>query len=148
MVQRYTHKSCEIINEIIGVKNSMAQKKDISPASDISILSAGVKIEGKFYSDGNVRIDGKVLGEVMVNGNLTLGESCEIKGDVKAMNITISGNIEGTVNATDKITLDTQSSLKGDLFAKVLIIEEGAKFDGRSTMSQTAVKAPVNNDGG
>lgn len=124
----------------------MNQKKEVSPASDITILSAGAKIEGKFYSDGNVRVDGKVLGEVMVNGNLTLGESCEIKGDIKAMNITVSGNIEGTVTASDKIILVAKSSLKGDLFAKVLLIEEGAKFDGRSTMSQTEAKAPLNSD--
>lgn len=132
----------------MGVKNSMAQKKDVSPASDVSILSAGAKIEGKFSSDGNVRVDGKVLGEVMVNGNLTLGESCEIKGDVKARNITVSGSVEGTVNASEKIILDAQSSLKGDLFAKVLIIEEGAKFDGRSTMNQSTVNVPVQDEGG
>ena len=124
----------------------MAQKKELSPTTDVSILSSGVKVEGKFYSDGNVRVDGKILGEVKVNGNLTLGETCEIKGDVKAMNVTISGNIEGTVTASDKIILDLKSSLKGDLFAKVLIIEEGAKFDGRSTMSQTAIKPPSTNN--
>ena len=130
----------------MGEKNSMNQKKEASPASDVSILSAGAKVEGKFFSDGNVRVDGKILGEVNVNGNLTLGESCEIKGDVKAKNITVSGDIEGTITASDKIVLDVKSSLKGDLFAKVLIIEEGATFDGRSTMTQSSEKPPSKND--
>ena len=130
----------------MGERNSMTQKKEVSPASDVSILSAGAKVEGKFFSDGNVRVDGKILGEVNVNGNLTLGETCDIKGDVKAMNITVSGNIEGTVTASDKIVLDVKSSLKGDLFAKVLIIEEGATFDGRSTMTQSSAPPPSKNN--
>jgi cytoskeletal protein CcmA (bactofilin family) len=124
----------------------MTQKKDISPASDVSIISSGAKIEGKFFSDGNVRVDGKIIGEVNVKGNLTLGESCEIKGDINAMNVTVSGNIQGTVTAKDKIVLDLKSSLKGDLFAKVLMIEEGATFDGRSTMSQSPEELPPKKD--
>ena len=114
----------------------MAQKKEYASASDVSILSSGVKVEGKLFSDGNVRIDGKVVGEVQVNGNLTLGESSDINGNIKANNVTISGKVEGTVQAGEKMVLETKSRLAGDLFAKVLVIEEGAKFDGRSSMNQ------------
>ena len=114
----------------------MAQRKNVdSSSNDVSILSSGVKIEGKMYSDGNVRIDGSVIGELMINGNLTLGDSSEIEGDIKAQNITISGQVEGTVSASEKLILESSSSLKGDLFTKILVIEEGAKFDGQSTMS-------------
>lgn len=119
----------------------MAQRRDNSSASDVSILSSGVKIEGKLYSEGNVRVDGQILGELMVNGNLTLGDKCEVKGDIKAKNITISGLVEGTIHASEKLILETSSNLKGDLYAKILVVEEGAKFDGRSTMSQTVAAA-------
>lgn len=117
----------------------MALKKDNS-AEDVSILSSGIKIEGKLYSEGNVRLDGKMVGELTVNGNLTLGDSSEVNGNIKSKNITISGNVEGTIHASEKVVLDTQARFKGDLFAKVLVIEEGAKFDGTSTMNQTAAQ--------
>ena len=113
----------------------MAQRKDFSSAEDVSILSSGVKIEGKLYSEGNVRVDGKIIGDVTVNGNLTLGDSAELNGEVKARNITISGYLEGTVKASEKLILESTSVLKGDLSAKILVVEEGAKFDGRSIMS-------------
>ncbi|MBU1098462.1 MAG: cell shape determination protein CcmA [Ignavibacteriae bacterium HGW-Ignavibacteriae-2] len=118
----------------------MALKKDNS-AEEVSILSSGIKIEGKLYSEGNVRLDGKMVGELTVNGNLTLGDSSEVNGNIKSKNITISGNVEGTIHASEKVVLDTQARFKGDLFAKVLVIEEGAKFDGTSTMNQTAAQA-------
>ena len=37
----------------------MAKNRDSISNEDVSILSSGVKIEGKLYSEGNVRIDGK-----------------------------------------------------------------------------------------
>ena len=113
----------------------MANKREVPATGDVSILSSGVKIEGKIYSEGNVRIDGQVIGDVTVNGNLTLGESSQINGELKAQNITMSGRVEGKVTATEKLILEARSNLKGDLFAKILVIEEGASFDGTSNMS-------------
>lgn len=117
----------------------MAQKNNSSTV-DISILSSGVKIEGKLYSEGNMRIDGKVIGDVTVNGNLTLGDGSEVEGEVKAMNVTLSGNVKGSVEANEKVVLESTSILTGDLTAKILVIEEGAKFDGRSSMEKQRPK--------
>ncbi len=113
----------------------MIGNKPKTGSEDISILSSGVKIEGKFYCDGNVRIDGNVRGEIVINGNLTLGESCLIQGDVKAENITLEGKVEGIVTAAGKLILESKSVLKGDLSAKILIVEAGAIFDGTSKMA-------------
>ena len=113
----------------------MAKNNNSSTSVDVSILSSGVKIEGKLYSEGNMRIDGKVIGDVTVNGNLTLGESAEVKGEVRAKNITLSGKVDGLVEVNEKLILESQSVLEGDLTAKILVIEEGAKFEGKSNMS-------------
>ncbi|GBD89474.1 polymer-forming cytoskeletal [bacterium BMS3Abin04] len=114
----------------------MALRKDNSFVSeDVSILSSGVKIEGKISSEGNVRIDGRVIGDVNINGNLTLGEGAEIKGEVKAKSLVVSGKVEGTIDVAEKLTLEPKSFVKGDIITKILVIEEGAVFDGKSVMS-------------
>lgn len=113
-------------------------KKENGYSEDVSILSHGVNIEGKISSNGNVRIDGKVIGDVDVKGNLTLGSSSEVNGQIKAKNMTVSGKVEGTLNIEDKLTLESSSTIKGDLIAKVLVIEEGAKFDGKSSMTKSS----------
>lgn len=114
----------------------MANKKDNSTSVDVSILSSGVKIEGKLYSEGNMRIDGLVSGDITVNGNLTLGDTSDVEGEVKAKNITLCGKVKGTVTVSEKLILESSSKLTGDLNAKVLVVEEGAKFDGNSVMTQ------------
>ena len=121
----------------------MAQKNNSSSSVDVSILSSGVKIEGKIYSEGNMRIDGKVFGDVTVNGNLTLGDSSEVEGDIRAMNVTLSGNVKGLVEANEKVILEANSSLEGELTAKILVIEEGAKFNGKSNMNSVKSKSEV-----
>ena len=115
----------------------MGALRNVNTAEDVSILSSGVKIEGKIFCEGNVRIDGKVMGDVNVNGNLTLGETSEVQGEAKGNTVTLSGKLEGTIRASEKLILDSKAHLKGDLFARILVVEEGAKFDGKSSMNQT-----------
>jgi cytoskeletal protein CcmA (bactofilin family) len=116
---------------------AMIQKKlNGDTLEDVSIISKGVNIEGKLKSEGNVRIDGIIRGDVLVSGNLTLGETSEITGELKAENITLSGRVTGTVTANEKIVLEARGVLKGDLIAKVLVVEPGALFDGKCTMTK------------
>jgi len=124
----------------------MNSKSNSASTHDISILSGGVKLEGKLFSDGNVRVDGKINGELIINGNLTLGETSITKGNIKAVNITISGEVEGTVNSSEKLILESNSKLTGDLTAKVLVIEEGAKFDGKSFMEKKSGEEKIKNE--
>jgi len=124
----------------------MGSKSNSTTSPDISILSNGVKLEGKLYSDGNVRIDGKINGELVINGNLTLGDTSIIKGNIKAVNITISGEVEGIVTSAEKLILESKSKLRGDLTAKVLVIEEGAKFDGKSFMGEKPEEKKVKDE--
>lgn len=103
---------------------------------EVSIISKGVNLEGKFVSQGNVRIDGIVNGDIFVTGNLTLGESSEVHGEVRAENLTLSGKVTGSVTVSEKVILESRSYLKGDLVARILVVEPGAFFDGKCTMAE------------
>ena len=101
---------------------------------EVTIISAGVYIEGKVTSNGNVRIDGKLHGDIAAEGNVTVGEGGEVNGEVKAEVINIGGVVNGSVSAREKLVLEAKSNLKGDLVTKILVIEAGARFDGKSSM--------------
>lgn len=105
---------------------------------EISILSHGLKFDGKLTSEGNVRIDGDFTGDILINGNLTLGEKSIVKANIRATNITISGKIDGTVEASEKVVLESTSRLVGDIKAKILVVNEGSVFDGKSKMNGTS----------
>jgi len=101
---------------------------------DITIISNGVKIEGKVTSTGSVRVDGSLKGDLNAKGNVTVGDQGNINGEIAANMVTIGGNVVGTVNAREKLVLEGKCVVKGDIITKVLVIEAGAKFDGKSNM--------------
>jgi len=101
-----------------------------SSNSEETIISVGVKIEGKITSSGNIRIDGEIQGDIFSKANIKIGDDAKINGQMNANIITIGGKVSGIVKAKDKTILKSKSHLKGDIFTKNLVIEEGAKFDG------------------
>jgi len=103
-----------------------------SKSEETTIISRGVKIEGKITSSGNIRVDGEIQGDIFSESNITIGEDAQFNGQINANVITIGGKVSGIVRAKDKLILDSKSNLKGDIFTKILVIEEGAKFDGKS----------------
>jgi cytoskeletal protein CcmA (bactofilin family) len=110
----------------------MSSNTDVN---EVSLISFGVEIKGDINSNGSIRIDGKVNGNVTAEGNFILGETGEVKGYIKAKNITIGGKIEGTVLSKEKLVLEAKAELIGDISAQILVVQEGAKFEGKSKMN-------------
>ncbi len=108
----------------------------------VTIIGTGVVIEGKLASTGDVRIDGNVKGDIKAEGNVTVGESGGVDGQIHADIITLGGKVTGSVNAKDKLVLEAKASLKGDIVTKILVVEAGAKFDGKSSMGDNRELLP------
>jgi len=95
---------------------------------------------------GSLRVDGSLMGDLSADGNVTVGEQGDINGEIAANMVTIGGKVTGTVKAKEKLVLESKCTLKGDIITKVLVIEAGAKFDGKSSMGDskpvTTIKPP------
>ena len=101
---------------------------------DVSIISEGMSIFGDVETHGNIRVDGKVKGKVKAGGNVTVGKNGGIEGNITSKSMTIGGGVVGGVQVEGKLILEAKSQLQGDIVAAVLVIEEGAKFSGKSAM--------------
>ena len=121
----------------------MKTKLNGSSMEEVTIISSGVVIEGKVTSNGNVRVDGIVKGDITAQGNLTVGEHGSIEGQLTGETVSIGGKVDGTVNAKEKLVLESKAALKGDLITKILVVEAGANFEGRSSMSSQPSYKPV-----
>jgi len=105
------------------------------PVKELNIIGPGTVVEGKVRSQGSVRVDGKVIGEIAASESLAVGIAGEIEGNVSAKNVTVGGKIRGSINAVEKIVFESKSIIRGDIRATRLIIDEGCMFDGRVTMA-------------
>ena len=113
-------------------------KRDASSISnDIqTIISKETKIKGSIISDGNIRIDGSVEGEIKAEGNVIIGEQGSVFGDITGDNIMISGCVRGNVTANKKLEILSTGSLYGDVSVAILSVGEGAVFKGNSNMAK------------
>lgn len=103
-----------------------------NPAA-LTYLGEGSEIEGNLRAPGNTRIDGKIKGSVIVEGDLEIGSNAQIEGDqIKANNIIIHGQVSAQVIALGKLHITKSARVEGDVRAMSLDVEAGAVFVGRS----------------
>ena len=107
---------------------------DGGSSEEATVISKGVKIEGKLSCSGSIRLDGEVQGDISSQSTVIIGENGKVNGQINAENITIGGKVTGTVRAKDKLVLDAKANLQGDIFSKAIAIESGAVFNGNCKM--------------
>ena len=102
----------------------------------ITIISNGAKIEGNLVSGGNIRIEGEIKGEISSDESVLIGEKGIVNGQINAVSILLGGKVLGTINAKEKLTLSAKGNLEGDIFTKILVVEEGATFNGKGKVGK------------
>ncbi len=105
--------------------------------SEINLIAAGTTFEGKLRTPGSIRIDGRIVGEITATQAITLGNGGEIEGNITGKSVTIGGKINGTIIAQEKLVFEGKAVVHGDIRAAKLVIDEGAQFDGRCSMTET-----------
>jgi len=103
-------------------------------SSGTSIISKGTVLNGDLEASGNVRIEGKVAGNVISKAKAILGQSSEVTGDVIAQNADLEGEIRGNLRVSETLTLKPTAVIHGDIITNKLIVEAGAKFNGQCKM--------------
>ncbi len=108
-----------------------------------AILGKGAEFVGKLIFNGSVRIDGDFQGEIHGQGSLVVGEGAMVKANISVKSIYIGGEVQGNIEAKEKINIHSNGRFSGDIHTPVLIMEEGAFFEGKSRMSKAAGKTPT-----
>lgn len=116
---------------------------DINSSKEIykNVLSSDVSIVGSLKFTNDLIIDGNIEGEVISNGNLTVGDRANIKGEIMTKSVVIYGSIKGNVSVEQRCMLKSTANLEGDVSAGTLSIEEGACFSGRSSVGAKPSRA-------
>ena len=106
-----------------------------SPSQTINIISEGTKIKGDIVANGDIRIDGELMGNISAQSKLVIGPSGKIEGQAICNTVEVSGYIKGKITANELINMKSTSQIVGDIVAGKLSIEPGAVFSGSCVMN-------------
>lgn len=104
-----------------------------------SIIGAGMIITGSITSEGDIRIDGKLMGTVKSSAKVVVGEDGEVDGDIAAHQVDITGKAKGNIIVKDLLTLRGQALVEGDIIAGKISMEPTVSFNGTCTMQGASV---------
>ncbi len=104
----------------------------------VAFLGKDASFKGIITYEGVIRIDGKMEGEIISQGDLVVGESAVIDAKISVASIVCAGKISGDLQASEKIHLLKNASMSGSLNTPSLIIDEGVAFNGQCEMKKMA----------
>jgi cytoskeletal protein CcmA (bactofilin family) len=107
----------------------------------INLISIGTDITGDIKSNGDIRIDGSLTGNLNTKGKVVIGATGKVKGEIICKNSEVAGIIEGKITVGQLLNLKASSKIHGDIVTSKLSIEPGAVFSGNCKMSDTEVNA-------
>ncbi len=98
----------------------------------------GTIIAGDVSTEGDVRIDGKINGNVQSKSKVVVGSTGVIEGNVLCQNAYIDGRVSGSIEVSELLILSKTALVTGDIKIKKLVVEEGARFNGKCTMGMSS----------
>ena len=94
----------------------------------------GTIIHGDVKAANDIRIDGLIVGTVEASAKLVIGKTGKIEGDIKCASADIEGRIVGRLEVKDLLILKATAVIDGDITVNKLVVEQGARFNGKCTM--------------
>lgn len=114
--------------------SGMSKKNGEYASNSINLIGATTTINGEVETESDIRIDGKVHGNINSKAKVVLGESGRIEGNVYCQNADLTGQVNGNVYIKDLLYLKEQSKIEGDIHTKRLVVDKGAQFNGQCKM--------------
>jgi cytoskeletal protein CcmA (bactofilin family) len=105
---------------------------EISNSSNV--IGKGTILEGNIETFGNLRIEGKIIGNIRSKSKVALGNSSQIEGNLYAQNADIEGHVKGKIEIAEVLVLKSTAVINGDINTGKLVVEAGAIFNGTCKM--------------
>jgi cytoskeletal protein CcmA (bactofilin family) len=121
-----------------------------SPAGSggASLIAAGTTLKGDISSNGDIRIDGTLVGNIHCTAKVVIGANGVIEGDISGQQADIMGKVSGTIKVKELLQLKGGSQITGNIYSSKLQIEPTANFNGQCHMNAAPEPNPASNGRG
>lgn len=120
--------------------NSKTKTHDAPPGNGTTIIGAGTVINGDISSNGDIRIDGTLIGNLSSKAKVLIGQDGIVEGDIIGQQADITGKVTGMLKIKELLQLRGKCNVNGELYAGKLEVEPTATFNGSCHMGANVVE--------
>lgn len=131
--------------------DSLTSEVDVTPSpteyrrsesGNESVIDPHARFNGKYVSDRDLRIEGEAQGEIECQGTLIISPQARVRSAITAHNVIINGDYEGDVDCGGRFEIGSTGRVKGKVKTQVLVVKEGAHWEGSVIMTADASPRP------
>lgn len=111
-----------------------AEEPVVASSGKTSMIGSGMTIQGEINSQSDIRIDGKMIGNVHCSAKVVIGVDGQVEGNVYALQVDITGKVTGNIQVKEQVTLRNNAIINGDIITAKLSMEPTVNFNGKCTM--------------
>jgi cytoskeletal protein CcmA (bactofilin family) len=126
-------------------KEQKRAAEEISTSSNS--IGKGTYLEGNIETNGNIRIEGKIKGDIKSKSKVALGSSSQVEGNIIAQNADIEGEVKGRLEISELLVLKATAVIHGDIATAKMVVEPGAVFNGTCKMSSDVKDIKISENG-
>ena len=107
-----------------------------TPDGALSIIAAGMTVNGDIDSNGVVKVEGRVEGSIRSARQVLVGRQGAVRGDIDTREAIIGGTVEGTITGSERVEIQATAQVSGDVVTRTIVIAEGGKINGSVRMEE------------
>src|SRR5215213_3750664 len=114
---------------------SKSESHEENVTASASMIGAGTTLKGDITSNGDLRIDGTLRGNIVGSARVIIGANGVVEGDISGQQADIMGKVSGSIKVKDLLQLKNGSVVDGNISAAKLQVEPAATFNGQCHMT-------------
>ena len=103
-----------------------------------TVITEGVTLTGRLCGEGSLQVEGTVEGEIELEGSVAISATGLVQGPITAGVVRVAGKVEGNIMAREHLRLEKTGQVLGDVSTASLVVEDGGRLNGRSTMLEAS----------
>jgi cytoskeletal protein CcmA (bactofilin family) len=112
-------------------------------AASVTVIGRTTRVRGRLSGDGDIQVEGQVIGEIVTTGNVTIDAHGIVGANVRGRRLIVRGAVQGDLLGDEAVVLENGARVVGDVRAPRVAIAHGALMRGEVQTGDDAPAAPL-----
>lgn len=109
-------------------------KNTLDVTKEQNKIAQGTTFKGDIASKGSFRIEGQIIGNIITEGKVVVGETGYIEGTLNCDSADFEGKFSGQMKINSILSLRSTAQIEGEVETEKLSVEPGAVFNAACKM--------------